>query len=65
MTLPAAGVVTDLAPTGVLRASINLGNPVSAQVSEITQRVMAARQGAWDDTPRSTSSGCLGSLWPR
>jgi polar amino acid transport system substrate-binding protein len=33
MTLPAADVVTDLAPTGVLRASINLGNPVLAHGS--------------------------------
>lgn len=31
MTLPAADVVADLAPTGVLRVSINLGNPVLAQ----------------------------------
>jgi polar amino acid transport system substrate-binding protein len=31
MTLPAADVETDLAPTGVLRASINLGNPLLAQ----------------------------------
>ncbi|HEY2271134.1 MAG TPA: transporter substrate-binding domain-containing protein [Jatrophihabitantaceae bacterium] len=30
MTKPAVEVVTDLAPTGVLRAAINLGNPVLA-----------------------------------
>jgi hypothetical protein len=33
MTQPTGDVVTDLAPTGVLRASINLGNPVLAQGS--------------------------------
>lgn len=31
MTYPDTAVVTDLAPRGVLRASINLGNPVLAQ----------------------------------
>jgi polar amino acid transport system substrate-binding protein len=31
VTLPAADDVADLAPTGLLRASINLGNPVLAQ----------------------------------
>lgn len=31
MPFPSADVVADLAPTGVLRASINLGNPVLAQ----------------------------------
>ncbi|MEV6521255.1 transporter substrate-binding domain-containing protein [Longispora sp. NPDC051575] len=31
MTIMAADIATDLAPTGVLRASINLGNPVLAQ----------------------------------
>lgn len=29
--VPSADVVSDLAPTGSLRASINLGNPVLAQ----------------------------------
>ena len=33
MTPPSAAVVTDLAPTGTLRAAINLGNPVLAQGS--------------------------------
>ncbi len=31
MTNPTAAIADDLAPTGVLRASINLGNPVLAQ----------------------------------
>jgi polar amino acid transport system substrate-binding protein len=31
MTIPTEAVVADLAPTGALRASINLGNPVLAQ----------------------------------
>jgi hypothetical protein len=31
MTSPSSDVVQDLAPTGHLRASINLGNPVLAQ----------------------------------
>ena len=31
MTIPPASVASDLAPTGALRASINLGNPVLAQ----------------------------------
>src|SRR5580692_440157 len=31
MSLVTAGIAADLAPTGTLRASINLGNPVLAQ----------------------------------
>ncbi|WP_405905037.1 transporter substrate-binding domain-containing protein [Streptomyces sp. NBC_00828] len=31
MTIPTAALIEDLAPQGVLRASINLGNPVLAQ----------------------------------
>jgi len=30
-----ADIAADLAPTGILRASINLGNPVLAQVEEL------------------------------
>jgi polar amino acid transport system substrate-binding protein len=33
MTTSTPDIATDLAPTGVLRASINLGNPVLAQGS--------------------------------
>jgi polar amino acid transport system substrate-binding protein len=52
-------VVADLAPIGVLRASINLGNPVLAQGPSDTDgcRVIAAR------APRRSSPARRGRRW--
>ena len=65
-----AAITQDLAPTGVLRASINLGNPVLAQGTPDAPRgvtVDIARESArgWAWPSSSSASTRPASRWRR
>ena len=68
-----ATIVSDLAPTGVLRASINLGNPVLAQgtpaapsgVTVDIARELGARLGVRSSSSASTRPGSRSRRWHR